>query len=384
MKYKMKKDILVFTQWYLPGYKAGGPIRSVANIVESLKKQFNFDIITTNVDYGNNDSYKNIVTNKWISKNNIRIFYFDKKNISIYAIYKLIKNKKYNKIYLNSLFSPYFTILPILLTKLFFRNTKIILAPRGMLGKGALEIKSRKKKLYIFITRFFGIYRKIYWQASSTNEQAEIIDQFGKNTRIKIVQNISILNTKPIEKPDKTNSATRFFFLSRISKKKNLLFAIELLNKIDKKVIFDIIGPIEENEYWNECKTLIKNINTNVKINYLGAIPFYEIQKTISNYHFMLLPTMHENYGHVIIEALASGCPVIISKQTPWQKLEQLKIGWDISLQNSNEFIKVLNYAIDMNTEEYKIWSENAIKFVSQKLMSKAIIKQNYELFELL
>lgn len=380
----MKKDILVFTQWYLPGYKAGGPIRSVANIVESLKKQFNFDIITTNVDYGNNDSYKNIVTNKWISKNNIRIFYFDKKNISIYAIYKLIKNKKYNKIYLNSLFSPYFTILPILLTKLFFRNTKIILAPRGMLGKGALEIKSRKKKLYIFITRFFGIYRKIYWQASSTNEQAEIIDQFGKNTRIKIVQNISILNTKPIEKPDKTNSATRFFFLSRISKKKNLLFAIELLNKIDKKVIFDIIGPIEENEYWNECKTLIKNINTNVKINYLGAIPFYEIQKTISNYHFMLLPTMHENYGHVIIEALASGCPVIISKQTPWQKLEQLKIGWDISLQNSNEFIKVLNYAIDMNTEEYKIWSENAIKFVSQKLMSKAIIKQNYELFELL
>jgi len=37
MQSKDKKKILVFIDWYLPGYKAGGPVRSMANI--SIWKQ---------------------------------------------------------------------------------------------------------------------------------------------------------------------------------------------------------------------------------------------------------------------------------------------------------------------------------------------------------
>ena len=80
------------------------------------------------------------------------------------------------------------------------------------------------------------------------------------------------------------------FFLSRISKKKNLLAAIQYLKLVDSKFIinFDIIGPIEDELYWDDCLTQMKDLNTNVKVNYLGAIPNHDLQKTLVNYYFML------------------------------------------------------------------------------------------------
>ena len=40
-----KKKLLVFTDWYLPAYKAGGPVRSIANIVAHLKDEIDSLII---------------------------------------------------------------------------------------------------------------------------------------------------------------------------------------------------------------------------------------------------------------------------------------------------------------------------------------------------
>ena len=42
MKNKLKKTILCFVDHYLPGYKAGGPIQSIVNLVENLGDEFEF------------------------------------------------------------------------------------------------------------------------------------------------------------------------------------------------------------------------------------------------------------------------------------------------------------------------------------------------------
>ena len=77
-------------------------------------------------------------------------------------------------IYLNSLFSVFFTIYPLLIRKRFMPSRKTVLAPRGMLGKGALHIKPLKKKLFLLASRVTGIYKNITWHASTDLEKQEV------------------------------------------------------------------------------------------------------------------------------------------------------------------------------------------------------------------
>jgi len=71
-----KKKILIFIDWFLPGYKAGGPIRSVANLTAHLFSEFEFLIITRNNDYLEKSPYPNVKANQWVNfSENIKVYY---------------------------------------------------------------------------------------------------------------------------------------------------------------------------------------------------------------------------------------------------------------------------------------------------------------------
>ena len=67
-----KPTILILVEWFSPGYRAGGPIRSVVNLVEGLKDHFDFKVITTNRDLGS-EPYEGIPSelknNAWLEFN---------------------------------------------------------------------------------------------------------------------------------------------------------------------------------------------------------------------------------------------------------------------------------------------------------------------------
>jgi glycosyltransferase involved in cell wall biosynthesis len=79
--------------------------------------------------------------------------------------------------------------------------------------------------------------------------------------------------------------------------------------------------------------------------------------------HSLILPSLGENYGYSIVEALLSGRPVIISDNTPWRNLFGQKAGWDLPLSQPQQFIDVINIAAAMDQEEYDKWSEGALKY---------------------
>ena len=145
---KAKKKVLVFVDWYLPGYKAGGQIRSVASMVGHLKNEFEFRIITSDSDLHADAPYENIKSNTWIKRDDgSYVYYFSSNNKSKTKLKQLIFEEQADYIYLNSLFSVFYTLYPLMIRKQFLPSRKLVLAPRGMLGKGALQIKSLKKKL---------------------------------------------------------------------------------------------------------------------------------------------------------------------------------------------------------------------------------------------
>ena len=132
--------ILICIDWFSPAFKAGGPIKSVVNLVDSLKSEFDISIATSNMDLNEELSLGSIQLNQWYQLNEYRIIYLDKSHQSLRNYNELFLSESFDTVYLNSMFSINFTLLPLLL----FRSTsaKIVLAPRGMLGIGALNYLS--------------------------------------------------------------------------------------------------------------------------------------------------------------------------------------------------------------------------------------------------
>lgn len=173
----------------------------------------------------------------------------------------------------------------------------------------------------------------------------------------------------------------RLFFLSRISPKKNLDFALQVLGKVESTLVFDVYGPIEDKVYWQTCLDLIEKLPSNIVVNYCGAVTPDQVADVFSGYDLFFFPTRGENYGHVIAESLSAGTPVLLSDQTPWQTLENDKLGWDLPL-DLELFARKIEEVAAMDAESRLSWrQEVAVNSVS-KINNEQDIADNIALFE--
>lgn len=286
----------------------------------------------------------------------------------------------FDKVYINSFFSKNFSIIPLQILKSDYKNIPVILAPRGMLGEGALAIKKYKKLAFIIYSKLVGLHSKVIWQGTSAQEENEI----RKNFYPKRIVRISNLPKKLDSDVKKTKQVgeLNICFISRISEKKNLFFALQILEKINNvSVRYNIFGPLEDKNYWEKCQSLIEKLPANISVTYRGSIDPKDIEKVLADEHMMFLPTLNENFGHSIVESLLCGCPVIISDQTPWNDLEANDAGYAISLDNTQKFIEAIKTSAALNEQEFSTRSKKAINYISNKIDLEAITNQYKTLF---
>jgi len=373
-----KPKIAVLIDWFLPGTKAGGPVRSVYSLITALKDEFDFYLITSNCDLGENKPYTIIKPNELFFQDNINYCYFDKSHLNRENILLLINKINPDLIYINSFWSASFSVSIVQLKNKNLITCPLLLAPRGMLGKGARSLKSFKKNIYLSIAKLFGWYTNIIFHASQKQEESDIKKVF-KNANIKIAPNI---NSLPLTRntSDKIAKQLKLFYLSRVARVKNLHFALEVLKLIptEYKIEYDIYGNLEDKEYWEECKIIISELPPNIKVTYKNEISFDKIQNTINNYHCLYLPTLNENFGHAIVESLLCGCPAIISDQTPWNDLKQYEAGFAIELTNQEAFKQAILFYADLNQEQFNQATNKAHQYISSKIN----IKQTIELYK--
>ena len=372
--------------WFLPGYKAGGPIRSVANMVRALSEDFDFFIVTRNTDLSDDEPYKNIDPNKWLAKYSAHVYYLSADNYSKDKIKTLIGERNYDAMYLNSLYSSQYALTPLRIRNKHFPDLKTVLAPRGMLGAGALQTKSLKKALFLKTTQLFQFFKNITWHATSEDEKNTISKVFGSKAKIIVGAPISIpAKFESRNKINKYPGAARFFFIGRVSEHKNISFALDCFIKLKPKgeILFDIFGAAEEQEYLRKIETQIKQLPSNIKVNYKGPIPNKELKiKLQAEYHFMLFPTKGESFSHSIVDSWNSGCPVLISDQTPWVDLEYKNLGWNFNLQDPISLIDSINQAVHLNQETYNNWSNSCVRFYNKNVCSEEITTKNKLIFE--
>lgn len=382
-----KPVILIFIGNYLPGYKAGGILRTIINTVDQLCGEFDFKIVTRDRDLGDDKPYANIRLNQWQQVGNAMVYYLSPHLSSLKDILNFLVSTPHHVLYLNSYFDP-LTIKVLINRKIGRAIFKpVIVAPRGEFAWGSLKLKFPKKFVYIQVARLFGIYKGVTWQASSELEAKDI----AKVMKIKSEEIHIALDLPNRINPDQPSEVTfnsapknerfRIVFLSRIAREKNLDYALRVLNKVNIKVVFDIYGPIEDTAYWKECQKLISQLPSNVTVNYLGSVNPVEVIHIFSCYDLFLFPTAGENYGHVIAESLISGTPVLISTETPWRNLQADGIGWDIDLAQIDSFVKrIEDLALLSHNERFKKRAKIKSK-IMERLLDPVVLETNRQLF---
>lgn len=376
-----KKRICILSEWYLPGTKAGGPVRSIFSLISILKSEFDFYLITTDCDLGSQTPYASIKSNEWFETEGVNYYYLSKNNLNKERIKNLLTQLNADVVYLNSFWSYWFSIFIVRLKMKNEIKGTLVLAPRGMLGKGALSIKPYKKKIYIALSKARKFYTKVLFHATNQGEKNDI-EKYYPGSKIIIAENANNTIAGTFEKTKKVNELN-LFFLSRIAKVKNLHFALNVLSKIPKEyqVNYSIYGNIEDANYWKHCLAIIETLPKNITVNYKGELSFDEIQNKISAHHFLFLPTLNENYGHSIVESLLSACPAIISDQTPWKELEKNNAGYSLSLKNEKAFVDTIINCAKMEQNDYKKMTEDAIKYMSKKIDLPLLKKKYLQLF---
>lgn len=390
-------DILIVTDYYLPGYKGGGPIRTIAGLVSNLGKEFRFRVLTTDRDWRDPVPYSGIERDRWVESFECPVCYLSLKAQSLRSLHRFLKNDSGDVLYLNGIFSRLTVKLLFLRYLGLLPHQKVILAPRGMLAMGSYRLKWWKKRPYLFLTKFLRFYRGIAWNASSESEVEDIHREFpaavthetlpiSKMNREMVFLTSEIISDRSIfrnemRRPDKKAGEARFVFLSRITRVKNLEGVLKILSKIRSTVSLDIYGPVDDEAYWNRCRERITALPGNVTVRYHGPIPNNEAMPVLARHEFLFLPTFGENFGHVIIEALSAGVPAIISDLTPWRGLESANAGWDLPLEDEDGFVAILERCAAMKPEEYELYSHGAKEFIRQVYKSGDALNQNRELF---
>ena len=379
---KSKSKVLIFIDWFLPGDKAGGPIRSCANLMDHLGNDFDFSVVTRDTDYTETKPYSGITSDDWnILPDGKRVYYISANQLNKETILKLLSEEKYDVVYLNGIWSQAFTACPMKqLKKLKFKG-KVIVAARGMLAPSALAIKATKKKLYLYLSKWRNDFSNVIFHASNLQEASDIRKVIGDKNQILIAGNLPRKISESTQHTSKSTDKLRIISIARIAPEKYTLYAIEVLSKVKVAVESDFYGPIYNEEYWKECKAATEKLPSNVKLNFMGPIPSENILNTLAKYDLFFLPTRGENFGHVILESLQAGTPVLISDQTPWNNLESLKVGWDLPLESQEQFVKTIEGMVNLQIEEFKKLSENAIRFSEDYATSEKLIEENKKLF---
>lgn len=377
-----KKKLLILTDWYLPGFKAGGPIQSCRNLAEALGNDYDVFIYTGDRDLGDEQPYADIETNRWISVGKASVYYASPDNQSASNLESLLETIRPDILLLNSLFSPRFTLLPLWLLYKNRVSARVVLCPRGMLQAGALKYKALKKKLFLNLFKFSGLPQRIRFLATDPQELNDIRHHFPAAS-VTLAENFPNISSFTPRSISKQAGGLKLVYLARISPIKNLIFVLELLNRfpVSGTIKFTIAGKVEDESYWKRCTSLIQTLPPNITVEIAGAVEHEKLLDWLQDHHLFILPTFGENFGHGIFEAFLAGKPVIISDKTPWRALQSKGLGWDIPLDRPEAFIEAIREMLAMDQAAYDRLSARCHEFAIEYRNNNETRRKYLELF---
>ncbi len=370
----MPKLVICYS-YFLPAYKAGGPIQSIANLIRNLHADFDMYVLTSNTEFGG--QVLEIEPNQWIDfeQNKAKIMYLSSENQSFFAIKKILQHLQPDKIFVNGLYSIPFTWIPALMYP-----TKTIVHVRGMLHPGALNQKSFKKRLFLAGVKSSGLHSKVTFCVSDEAEATHTKAVFGEKVKVQIAQNFPA-SFEALPALHKEKGEIKLVSIALISPMKNHALVLEALQQVQSKVVWDIYGPIKDQKYWEQCKQLLLTLPSNCIVSYKGELNPTQVYATLQNYHVFILPSESENFGHALYEAMIAGKPIMTSCNTPWNDLNENLAGWNVQL-NTIAIQEAIENAAALTNETYLSMPQKVRDYALKAINREKIVNENVKLFK--
>ena len=363
--------IFITIPWFLPAYRAGGPVQSIANLVKEYHEGVEYFIFCGDTDL-NGAELENITTGKWIKFNEHTLVWYSEPKTASDTLVKQVEKIKPDVLFMVGMFSWHYNMVPLL----FCKAPKKILSTRGMLHPGALSQKKWKKKIYLQAFKLLGYHHKVSFHATDEKEEKFISSYFGESLNVFTAGNFPN-KIKALEIAQKEPGFLKMITIALISPIKNILLVLQALEKLEANIQYDIYGPIKEEEYWDLCKEKIKELPENIRVNYHKEIEPQRVQEVLSTAHIFILPSKSENFGHAIYEALSAGRPVITSNHTPWNHLQESNAGINVSIDDNDQLSEAIMFFASMNLETLQQWQQGATIYAG-KAIDVEVIRDEY------
>jgi len=361
--------LFITYEYFLPAYKAGGPVQSLANLVANYSHA-DIYIYCRNTDL--DGTILDVKANQWVQFNShTKVFYAsDKAEVTVYDLLTEINP---DVVFINGIFSPAFNLKPLLWSG----DANKVVSARGMLHPGALSQKSLKKKIYLAAYKLLGLHKKCVFHVTTQEEKQYVTDAFGNGEKVYVAPNFpNVIDKLPVAQ--KESRKLKLVTIALISPMKNIKLVLEALGKCSSSITYDIYGPVKDAAYWQECQQLIATMPNNICVQYHGAVTPDKVLNTLADYHCMIQPSKSENFGHALYEALAAGKLVITSHYTPWNNLEEANAGFNVDINNIQAITDAIEKMASLNNEAYTD-SSNAAAQYAAKSIDVASVKKDYD-----
>lgn len=307
--------ILHVVPYYEPALRYGGPVRSVKGLAEATARTgHRVQVFTTNID---GDGISNVPVGVPIEKNGVEVTYFD-----IGYPRKIFRAPDMTKALVNQM-----QAIDILHVHTVWcwptiaaarsacaAGVPYVLAPRGMLVKDLIERQSKLAKLswlWLFDRRTVRDAAALH--VTSESEANDLLRLGFGSGKLVVLPNGVELPKKNIASNNGLNlSMPYILFLGRISWKKGLDRLIGALKFVVGVRL--VIAGYDENGYKDKIFHLAQESGVVDRVDFIGEVEGTDKNTLIRQASCLVLPSYHENFGMVVIEAMATGTPVVVSE----------------------------------------------------------------------
>jgi glycosyltransferase involved in cell wall biosynthesis len=222
------------------------------------------------------------------------------------------------------------------LARLFNRiRLPYVLSVHGMLDHYSMEQKALKKRVYLrcFGQRLLENAARVHFTAEEERSQAlHYASLHRPSCVLPCMVDLHAIDSLPgVELarqafPSIRTSAFKILFLSRLHPKKGVDVLISAISALKQKSIdFQLLlaGPGED-DYVDSLKNLVRRLNLERDVTFLGMVQGATKASLYQLADVFILPTRQENFGLVLVEAMACGAVVVTTRGTDiWREIQQ-------------------------------------------------------------
>jgi glycosyltransferase involved in cell wall biosynthesis len=313
--------ILHVVPYYLPAWRYGGPIRSVHGLCKGLAGLgHDVHVFTTNID-GRGDS--DVPLGAAVTIDGVKVWYFASRWLRRLhwspslgeALRKQVRS--FDLLHLHTIY-----LWPTTAAARAARRAGVpyLLAPRGMLVPELIRRKNRSvKKAWIasFERRNLAHAAMVHFTSSIEAGEAEKLGIVCKQTCI-IPNGIDLdedaANDDTASAVDQALADRRFLlFIGRVNWEKGLDRLITALPRVHDCDL--VIAGNDEGGYRRRLEAIARELGVHDRITFLGTVHGRGKSELLRRACALILPSYSENFGNVVLEAMAAGCPAIVTPE---------------------------------------------------------------------